>query len=210
MSERLPRPAPRTEFRAALREQLLLQAPSALVRAPRTISWVRALAGAAATVTLVVAANTAAAQSLPGEPPFAIKRTLEEARLLLALDRQARVEVLADHAEARLAELQRATATVQAGATADASSGLAQALGRLADEVERLKRATPATDGSELEHRSDARGVGRAERVATAQAAAIEKLLPAADAPVRASLERAFEQARKIRATQSPVPPRSR
>lgn len=208
MSHGLPRPAPRDEFRVALRAQLVREAPSALLPRPRAALWWRPLAGAVATVTLVVAANTAAAQSLPGEAPFVIKRTVEEARLLFAFDERTRVELLTDHAKARLVEVQRA-ARSQPAATVEASGGLAQALGRLADEVEAIKRAAvPAAD--ERPRRAGADAVDRAEETAREQADAIEKLLPAAAGPARASLERAVEQTRKIRSTPQPRAPRAR
>lgn len=211
MSDRLPRPAPRAAFRASLRDQLLREAPSALMPAPRTAGWWRPLAAAVATVMLVVAADTAAARSLPGEAPFAIKRTVEEGRLLLAFDEQARMEILADHALARLAEVQLATTGIRGADAAEASSGLAQALGRLADAVARAKRAAPAASGDDQPRSTDElRGVGRAEKVAREQADAIEKLLPSAAGPARDALERAVEQTKKIRATPPASPPRGR
>lgn len=208
MSHRLPQPAPRDEFRVALRAQLVREAPSALLPRPRAARWWRPLAGAVATVTLVVAANTAAAQSLPGEATFVIKRTFEEARLLFAFDERTRVELLTDHASARLVEVQRA-ARSQPAATIEATGGLAQALGRLADEVDAIKRAAlPAT--GERPRRTEDDPVSRAEEIAREQAEAIEKLLPAATGTARASLERAVEQTRKIRSTPAPKVPRAR
>lgn len=205
----MPRPAPRDEFRGALRAQLLREAPSALVPSPRTALWWRPLAGAVATVALIVAANTAAAQSLPGEAPFVIKRTVEEARLLFAFDERTRVELLTDHAQERLVEVQRATARSQPAATVEASSGLAQALGRLADEVEAIKRAAAPVTDDQLRGTGEA-AVGRAEEIAREQADAIERLLPAATGSAKASLERAVEQTRKIRSTPVPRGPRAR
>lgn len=209
MNDRMPRPAPRDEFRRALRVQLLREGPAALVPPSRAVLWWRPLAGAVATVALVVAANTAAAQSLPGEAPFVIKRTVEEARLLLAFDERTRVGLLTDHAQERLVEVQRATARSQPAATVEASSGLAQALGRLADEIEGIKRvAATITDEQPRGNGEDA--VGRAEEIAREQADAIEKLLPSAAGSAKASLERAVEQTRKIRATPVPRGPRAR
>lgn len=209
MNDRMPRPAPRDEFRGALRAQLLREAPSALVPSPRAVLRWRPLAGAVGVVALVVAANTAAAQSLPGEAPFVIKRTVEETRLLFAFDERTRVELLTDHAQERLVEVQRATARSQPAATVEASSGLAQALGRLADEIEAIKRANP--NATVAQPRGDGeRGVGRAEALAREQADAIEKLLPAAAGSTKASLERAVEQTRKIRSTPGPRAPQGR
>lgn len=195
MSDRLPRPSLRPEFRAHLREQLLGAAPSALVdaSAPRSVWW-RPLAVAAALLLLLVAADTAAAQSLPGEPPFAIKSTVEEVRLLVATSRATRVDVLAEHAERRLAELRRATAQRRPAVAADASVRLADALDRLAAEVLRA-RADPERDRSPEQDLA----VRKAERVAEQHASAIEALLPTVPAPARAALERAVEQAGRIR-----------
>ncbi|MBA2371530.1 MAG: hypothetical protein H0V71_07760 [Chloroflexi bacterium] len=193
MSERLPRPVVRSEFRVHLREELLREAPSALVpaAAPRS-AWWRPLAAACAAVLVLVAADMAAAQSLPGEPPFAIKSTAEEVRLLVATTRATRIDVLGERAERRLGELRRAAAQQRPAVAAESSLLLADALDRLAVEVLRAKQGDRTSE--------DDQAVRKAERIAEQHASAIDALLPIAPAAAKAALERAAEQARKIRA----------
>ena len=198
MTERLPRPVARAEFRARLRGQLLREAPSALIPAarPRFVWWrPLAAATAAAVVTLAVAlaADTAAAQSLPGEPPFAIKRSAEEVRLFAATNRAARVQAVGDQAEVRLAELRRATALRRSAVAAEAARRLADTLTRLGSEVTGAR--ADLTRLSIAEHEV---AVRKAERLAAQHVSAIEALLPTAPATARASLQRAIEQARQI------------
>jgi hypothetical protein len=205
VSERLPRPTPRGSFRADLRARLLAEAPSALVPAPRRAAWPRGLAAAALSVALAAGANAAAADSLPGEAPFLVKRTVEEARLLLAFEETSRIEVLAEHADARLSELRRAAAPYRPTNLTEACVSLADALGRLAGEVAKLKGRVQGDASA-----GEGRAVARAEMAASEHAVTIAALLSnaPADAPAttKAALERAAEEARKIRASPTPTP----
>lgn len=198
MTERLPRPAVRTEFRARLRERLLREAPAALVPAPRRpVVWWRPLAAAtvAAVVTLAVglAADTAAAESLPGEAPFAIKRSAEEVRLFAARDRAARVQAVGDQVQGRLAELRRAIAQRRPAVAAEAARRLAVTLERLGTEI-----AGARADLARSRNAEQATAIRRIERLADRQMLAIEALLPTAPVEAKASLQRAIEQARRI------------
>lgn len=202
MSERLPRPALRSAFRTQLREELLREAPSALapvhrrglVSWPRFATWGRPLAGLLVIALLVVATNSAAAESLPGDPPFEIKRTAEEVRLLAANSRAVRLQALGEQADGRLAELRRATAQKKPAVAAQAARRLGDALERLATEVVRAR--ADVVRERVAEHQG---AVRRVEILAEVHGAAIAALLPGAPAPTTALLERAAEQARKIR-----------
>lgn len=201
MSDRLPRPPLRPAFRARLREELLREAPSALIPPrrgvlpwPRFASLARPLAAVLVIALLVVATNTAAAESLPGEPPFEIKRTAERVRLLAANTRAVRLQVLGEQAGGRLAELRRATQQQKPAVAAEAARRLGDALERLATEVVRAR--ADVVRERVAEHQVAVRKV---ETLAEAHAAAIAALLPGAPAPTRALLERAADQARRIR-----------
>lgn len=116
----LPEVAPRPEFVSSLRERLMVEADTALVRQPATPSRLAMparsrkrdrrvavlLGGAAmvgATATMAVAAQTA----LPGESLYGVKRGLESAEVRLAGDDAARGRTLLAQADTRLAELQQ-------------------------------------------------------------------------------------------------------
>lgn len=202
MSERLPRPTPRPAFRARLREDLLRDAPAALaplpraglVSWPRAALWARPLAAVLVIALLAVATNAAAAESLPGEPPFEIKRTAEEVRLLAANTRAVRLQALGEQADGRLAELRRATQQKKPAVAVEAARRLGDALERLATEVVRAR--ADVVRERVAEHQIAVRKV---ESLAEVHGTAIAALLPGAPAPTRALLERAAEQARKIR-----------
>lgn len=115
----LPEVAPRPEFVSALRESLMTEADTVLVRQPSTPPRlampipsrtrdrrVGALLGGAAllgaTATMAVAAQT----SLPGESLYGVKRGIESAQVRLAGDDAARGRTLLSHAETRLTELE--------------------------------------------------------------------------------------------------------
>jgi Domain of unknown function (DUF5667) len=119
----MPQVAPRPEFVSSLRESLMAEADTALVRRPavpprlampstsrtrdRRLGTV--LGGAAlvgATATMAVAAQTA----LPGESLYGVKRGIESAQVRLASDDAARGRALLTQAETRLTELEQIAA----------------------------------------------------------------------------------------------------
>lgn len=119
----VPRPAPRPEFVSSLRESLMAEADTVLVRQPAapprlampTGSRTRqrrigALLGGAALVgsaaTMAVAAQTA----LPGESLYGVKRGIESAQVRLAADDAARGRVMLAQAGTRLTELEELAA----------------------------------------------------------------------------------------------------
>ncbi|WP_168218354.1 DUF5667 domain-containing protein [Nocardioides eburneiflavus] len=119
----VPRPAPRPEFVSSLRESLMAEADTVLVRqpaAPRRLAMptgsrtrqrrIGALLGGAALVgsaaTMAVAAQTA----LPGESLYGVKRGIESAQVRLATDDAARGRVMLAQAGTRLTELEELAA----------------------------------------------------------------------------------------------------
>ena len=119
----LPEVAPRPEFVSSLRERLMAEADTVLVRQPAAPSRLAMpvttrtrdrrvatlLGGAAlvgATATMAVAAQTA----LPGESLYGVKRGIESAQVRLAGDDAARGRTLLAQAETRLDELEQIAA----------------------------------------------------------------------------------------------------
>ena len=111
-------------------------------------AWLRpALAAGLATLVLVVGAGTAAANSLPGDATFGLKRAIEEVRVALIFDDVERVRVLAELADQRLSELEKVASRDDKAPTA--SDEYAQAVARFRAAVDALQQAAPA-DKSEL------------------------------------------------------------
>lgn len=119
----LPEVAPRAEFVGSLRERLMAEADTVLVRQPpapqrlampsttrpRDRRLATLLGGAAlvgATATMALAAQT----SLPGESLYGVKRGIESAQVRLADDDAARGRTLLAQAETRLTELEELAA----------------------------------------------------------------------------------------------------
>lgn len=147
MSDMLPRPEPREPFKRALRAQLMAQASSTLVR--RETAWSRMQSGwlrpvvAFAAVALLVAAGTgkAAADSLPGDAAFGLKRAVEQLQLALAIDDTTQLRVLAEVADHRLAELTVAIEDHRSKATPLAQEAYADAIATLTQRVDALRAA---------------------------------------------------------------------
>ncbi|MBL0746114.1 DUF5667 domain-containing protein [Nocardioides baculatus] len=119
----LPEVAPRPEFVGSLRERLMAEADTVLVRQPpapqrlampsstrpRDRRLATLLGGAAlvgATATMAVAAQT----SLPGESLYGVKRGIESAQVRIASDDASRGRTLLAQAETRLTELEELAA----------------------------------------------------------------------------------------------------
>lgn len=152
MSERrLPEPRLRDEFRRELRARLMREAAVTLVPKRRDTAWTAwlrpALAGGLAALVLIVGAGTAAANSLPGDATFGLKRAIEEVRVALIFDDVERVRVLADLADQRLSELEKVASRDDKAPTA--SDEYAQAVARFRAAVDALQKAAPE-DKSEL------------------------------------------------------------
>ncbi|RYC14223.1 DUF5667 domain-containing protein [Nocardioides zhouii] len=119
----VPRVTPRAEFVSSLRESLMAEADTVLLRQPaapqrlampattrpRDRRVATLLGGAAligATATMAVAAQT----SLPGESLYGVKRGIESAQVQLAGDDAARGRTLLAQASTRLTELEELSA----------------------------------------------------------------------------------------------------
>ncbi len=111
---RLDAPAPRPEFSATLREQLLAEAETALAPASPLVlpprrrgARERRLTAAAAVFTLVggsAGMAMAAQEAVPGDPLYPIKRGIEDAQLSLQTDPDDRGRTYLAQAEDRLQE----------------------------------------------------------------------------------------------------------
>jgi hypothetical protein len=110
----LERPVIREQFRKELRGRLMSEA--VVVLTPRSGRFALgrfsfpvvlrpALAVAAIAVLLFAGATSAAASSLPGDPLYAVKRATEDLQLALSFDGTARLHLLSELADRRLAEL---------------------------------------------------------------------------------------------------------
>ncbi|GAB2871798.1 DUF5667 domain-containing protein [Nocardioides pacificus] len=115
----LPRPEPRPDFSASLRERLMAEADTALLPHDRQVEdrlalpvrdrsrRDRRLAAAAGAFVLVGATSSMAVASqgaLPGETLYPIKRAIEEVRTDITLDDTAKAHALLDNASDRLRE----------------------------------------------------------------------------------------------------------
>lgn len=115
----LPEVAPRPEFVSSLRERLMVEADTVLLRQPSTPPRlampatsrtrerrVGALLGGAALVGAAATMAVAAQTALPGESLYGVKRGIESAEVRFAGDDAARGRTLLAHAETRLTELE--------------------------------------------------------------------------------------------------------
>jgi len=148
---RLPEPRLRDEFRRELRARLMREAAVTLVPKRRDTAWTSwlrpALAGGLVALVLIAGAGTAAANSLPGDATFGLKRAIEEVRVALIFDDVERVRVLAELADQRLSELEKVASRDDKAPTA--SDEYAQAVARFRAAVDALQQAAPE-DKSEL------------------------------------------------------------
>ncbi|WP_374454624.1 DUF5667 domain-containing protein [Nocardioides sp.] len=119
----LPEAAPRPEFVSSLRESLMAEADTVLVRQPSTPSRlamptpsrkrerrVAVLLGGAAMVGAAATMAVAAQTALPGESLYGVKRGLESAEVRFAGDDAARGRTLLAQADTRLSELEQIAA----------------------------------------------------------------------------------------------------
>lgn len=202
---RLPRPAIRPEFRSRLRAQLTSEAVRLAEERRRRRGWPSVWSGwlrpalAVATVALVLALGTgvAAAGSLPGDAGYPLKRAVEEAQLALAPTDQARVEILASHAQRRLEELAK---TVQrADRAPTASAEYEAALKRFAEAVEKLRAAEPGTKRDAV---TDVVDAARERHLPV-----LEQLKERLPTDARQGIERAIEQHEKLERGKPSSPP---
>ena len=142
----LERPQIRREFRKQLRARLMSEAVVVLgSRSQRpslfAAAWLRpALAAAVLAIFVVAGATSAAASSLPGDPLYAVKRASEDVQLALTFDDVARVQLLSEIADRRLAELAE-IAMDRPGSASTATAEYSEAVDKFADAVDRLRDA---------------------------------------------------------------------
>ena len=210
MSQRLPPPRPRDAFKRALRAQLMAQAPSVLGR--RETAWTRvrrsgwsapswlrpAAAFAVVALLLVGGAGAAAADSLPGDPAFGLKLAAEQLQLVLTFDEGARLRILSEAADHRLAELSFAV-TARPDSAATATDEYAAAVARFTAAVDAL-RGKP--DTSEDKRTEAAAVVDAAHDKHEAVLDELEKSAPAA---AQDGLDRAVQEADKLHPSDRPA-----
>ena len=213
MSQRLPPPRPRDAFKRALRAQLMAQAPSVLGR--RETVWTRvrrsgwsgwsgpswlkpAAAFAVVAFLLLGGVGAAAADSLPGDPTFGLKVAAEQLQLALAFDDSARLRILSEAADHRLAELSFAV-TARPDSAATATDEYAAAVARFTAAVDAL-RGKP--DTSEDKRTEAAAVVDAAHDKHEAVLDELEKSAPAA---AQDGLDRAVQEADKLHPSDRPA-----
>jgi hypothetical protein len=129
-----------------MREAAITLAPKR--RETAWTAWLRpALAAGLAAAVLIVGAGSAAANSVPGDVTFGLKRAIEEVRVALTFDDVERVRVLAEIADQRLSELERVASRDDKAPTA--SEEYAQAVTRFRAAVDALQQAA-SEDKSDL------------------------------------------------------------
>jgi hypothetical protein len=210
MKDMLPRPEPREAFTRALRAQLMAQAPTVL--APRETAWSRfgaifgrgllrpALAVAAAALVLAVGTEKAAAGSLPGDLAYPLKAAAEQVQLALALDDTTRLQLLAEQADHRLAELTEAVSSRPSRATT-ATDEYAAAVARFTAAVDAL-RGNP---GTSVDKRTAVEDVVDAAH--DKHEAVLDELEKTAPAEAQGGLDRARTEADKLHASDRPAKP---
>jgi len=155
---RLPEPRVRDEFRRELRARLMREAAVTLVPKRRETAWTAwlrpAFAAGLAALVLIVGAGSAAANSLPGDAVFPLKRAIEEVRVALTFDDVERVRVLAELADQRLSELEQVASRDDKAPTA--SDEYAQAVARFRAAVDALQQAAPEDKSEAAQDVADA------------------------------------------------------
>jgi ElaB/YqjD/DUF883 family membrane-anchored ribosome-binding protein len=155
---RLPEPRIRDEFRRELRARLMQEAAVTLVPKRRDTAWTAwlrpAFAAGLAALVLIVGAGSAAANSLPGDAVFPLKRAIEEVRVALTFDDVARVRVLAEIADTRLGELEKVASRDDKSPTA--SDEYAAAVARFRAAVDALQQAAPEDKSEAAQDVADA------------------------------------------------------
>jgi len=188
---RLPEPRLRDEFRRELRARLMREAAITLAPKRRETAWTAwlrpTLAAGLAAAVLIVGAGSAAANSVPGDVTFGLKRAIEEVRVALTFDDVERVRVLAEIADQRLSELERVASRDDKAPTA--SEEYAQAVARFRAAVDALQQAAPE-DKSDL-----AQDVADAAR--EKHEMILEQLRARLSERAKGSVDRAIEEERR-------------
>ena len=193
MSDRFPEPRMRDEFRVALRQKLILEAQTALDPAQRrgtawTTRWLRPAIGIGiAGLVLIAGAGTAAADSLPGDPAFALKKAVEDVQVAFTFDDVERVQLLAQITDRRLSELQQ---------VAERSDKAPTASQEYADAVTRFRAAVDALQLAAPQDKADA-AQGVADAARDKHDAVLDVIEPKVPDQAKPALERAKEEEHK-------------
>jgi hypothetical protein len=151
--QRLPEPHLRDEFRRELRGRLMREAAVILTPKRHGTAWLArlrpAFAMGVAALVLVLGAGVAAADSVPGDLTFGVKRVVDEIRIVLTFDDVQRVRVLADIADQRLGELQRVASSEDKAPAA--SEAYAEAVTRFRLAVDTLQEKAPQAQSDEAQ-----------------------------------------------------------
>lgn len=210
MGDQLPRPEPRDAFRRALRSQLMAQAPSVLAR--RETAWTRILGGfqggllrpafalGVILLLLIGTAGKAAADSLPGDAVFPLKRAAEQLQLALALDDTTTLRVLAEQADHRLAELAESISARKV-ATPIAQREYAEAVAKLTTALARV-RGQHGVSEDKKNAVDDIVDAVRTKHTTVLQE--LEQHRGAADDAEQQDIERAKEASDKLRPSERP------
>ncbi len=207
MSDMLPRPEPREPFKRALRSQLMAQAATTLVR--RETTWSRfqrslmrpALALAAVVLLLVGGAGKAAADSLPGDVAYPLKRAAEHVQLVFAIDDTTRLGILAEQADHRLAELAESIVEHRP-ATPVAQEQYAEAIAHLTQQVDAV-RAQPSVSEDKKNAAEDI-----VDAVHLKHSAVLEQLgqqRGSSDKNDKQDIEKAKDESEKLHASDRPA-----
>jgi len=154
-------PVMRAQFRKELRGRLMSEAVIVLGKRTPRAPWFTllrpALAAAAIALLILAGATSASASSLPGDPLYGVKRASEDVRLALTFDDVARMQLLSELADRRLAELAE-IAKRRPSSAPTATQEYADAVDRFADAVDRLR------DADSQDKRNAAQAVAEAAR----------------------------------------------
>lgn len=141
----LERPVMRDQFRKELRGRLMSEAVVVLAQRPNRFSFPAllrpALAAAAILLLVGVGATNAAASSLPGDPLYAVKRASEDVQVALTFDDVARMQLLSQLADRRLAELAE-IAKSRPSSAPTATQQYADAVERFANALDDVREAS--------------------------------------------------------------------
>ncbi len=161
--------------------------------APKRARWIGALrpllAGVLVVAVLAAGAGSAAAGSLPGDPAYPLKRAIEQVQVAVAANDDARLDLLTQQLDRRLADLET-VATQRPASLGIAMSEYQAALARVEAEIAVVAREAP----------SAARDAAIARATATAQEHIarlrdLETKLPAA---AQAGIRRAIDAQQRI------------
>lgn len=195
----LQRPVMRAQFRKELRGRLMSEAVLVLAPRPGRFSFpviLRPALAAAAIVLLVLAgATSAAASSLPGDPLYAVKRASEDVRLALAFDGTARLQLLSELADRRLAEL----AEVAQQRPSDAPAATQQ-------YADALDKVTHALDDARASNQSNNHQEGQIEEAQDRRLKTLDSIKETIPTNARAGFDKLLQR-EKDRQTQTPAGP---